>query len=270
MITIFTIPKSFDNSYISIIQYNAISSWTKIKDCEVILVGDDEGVSEVASKLNIKHIPDVKINEQGTPLLDSAFELVKKNSKNDILVYVNADIILTKNLIKTIEKLPTKKFLAVGQRIDLDVNKLIDFNDLNWETNLEIKSKKEGEIHSFAGIDYFIFQKESFENIPPFAVGRIGWDNWMIYEAKKKKMKVVDVTNSMIAIHQNHDYPDLNKGKARKTNPEAIKNISFIKNKRNTYTIEDANWKMTKQGLKRNHLHWLPLLKRTTKQFLGI
>lgn len=270
MLTIFTIPKSFDDPHINMIQRNAILSWKKLETCEVILVGDDNGVSDVAREFNIKNIPNVKRNEFNTPLLDSAFDLVKKNSRHDILMYINADIIITSDIFEALKKIPKKKFLIVGRRIDLDVKNLIDFENDLWENKLKYKVKNEGKLHSPAGIDYFIFRKESFENMPDFAVGRIGWDNWMILEAKRKKIMVIDATGTICAIHQNHDYPAINKGINRKKNKEALRNISFVQYKRNAFTTEDADWKMTKEGLRKNYMHKIPFLKRSFKEFLRL
>ena len=268
MLTIFTIPKPFTEQHINTIQRNVIQSWLKLSGCEVILVGNDKGAQKTAQEFKIKHIPEVKRNEFGTPLLNSAFALVKKHSKNNLFCYINADIILLPNFSESIKILPEKNFLAVGRRTDLDISKEIDFENNDWQNNLNEKIKNNGIPHSFAGIDYFIFNRDSFNNLPPFAVGRIGWDNWMILEARRRKMKTIDTTATITAIHQNHDYPSFNKGKKRKTNPEAKKNASFVKNKIYAYTIEDCNWKLTKNGLTKKWLYRLPFLKRYIKNML--
>ena len=138
--TIFTIPKPFTNSHINIIQRNAIKSWTLLKPtCEIILLGDDDGVAEIAKEFNLKHIPNVKCNEFGTPLLNSAFELAKQASKNDLLTYINSDIILLSNFINIVKYLPDKEFLITGARWDIDIKNLIDYNNLNWEEQLTKK-----------------------------------------------------------------------------------------------------------------------------------
>ncbi|MCK5320165.1 hypothetical protein KAJ61_02135 [Candidatus Parcubacteria bacterium] len=268
MLTIFTIPKPFTEQHIKTIQRNAIQGWLKFNNCEVILAGNDNGVKETAQEFKIKHIPEIKCNEFGTPLLSSAFALVKKHSKNNLLCYINADIILLNNISDAIKILPEKNFLAVGRRIDLDIKKEINFKNNNWQNNLNEKIKNNGTLHFFAGIDYFIFNRDSFNNLPPFAVGRIGWDNWMILEARRKKNKIIDMTSAITAVHQNHDYPNFNKGRERKNNPEAKKNKSYIKNSAQAFTIEDANWKIDNNKLKKKWLYKWPLYKRYIKLFL--
>ena len=260
MFTIFTIPKAFTDPHISLIQRNAIKSWKQLTGAKIILIGNDPGVAETAQEFQVKHLPDVACNEFGTPLLDSAFALAKKNSDSDILIYANADIIFLENLASSLEKLPLENFLTVGRRIDLDVEKEINFKNADWGE----KIKTAGHLHSVAGIDYFIFKKNSFANIPPFAIGRVGWDNWMIYEAHCQKMAIIDATEDITAIHQNHSYPTHN-DRDRKTNPEAKNNAALVEDRARYFTIEDANWKLTKGKLIKKRFTWWPSWKRYSK-----
>jgi hypothetical protein len=269
MLSFFTIPKPFTDPHISIIQKNAILSWKKLApDVQIILIGDDEGVKDIARELQVEHQPQVVCNEFKTPLLDSAFALAKQYSKFDTLCYLNCDIVLMDDFLLTAEILPKDSFLAVGQRWDLDVSSLINFED-DWQSILRNQLMKSGKLHSSAGIDYFIFNKNSFENIPSFAVGRVGWDNWMIYNAKKEGLKVIDASRQITAIHQNHDYPDKNKGKERKTNPEAKNNFSYLPSPAHHFTIDDANYYISGGKIKKRHLHLLPFWKRWVRLRMG-
>ncbi|MFH0854173.1 MAG: hypothetical protein V1891_01640 [bacterium] len=266
MFTIFTVPKPFTDPHISIIQENSIRSWKRLSPfCEIILIGNEKGIAEIAKKLNVAHINNVKYNELGTPLLNSAFELAQKKANYNILCYLNCDIILLSDFIDVIKILPKRKFLAVGRRWDIDISDLLNSNNSNFESILKDLIKKSGKLHSYAGIDYFIFQKNLLKNIPPFAVGRVGWDNWMIYEARRKKIAVIDITEMATVLHQNHNYPKFNKGSERKTNFEAKKNCAYLKGSPYFFTIEDANYKLTHQGLLKKWLYFLPFLKRYIK-----
>ena len=73
MLTIFSCPKPM-RGHIAVTQWNAIKSWTMLSPKpEVILLGDEEGVSETARELNVRHIPVVTCSEFGTPLVNSLF-----------------------------------------------------------------------------------------------------------------------------------------------------------------------------------------------------
>ena len=247
MITIFTIPKPFRDSHINIIQRNAIKSWLKLSPkCEVILFGDDEGVADLAKEFGVLHIPEIKKDEFGTPLLDSAFNLAQKLAKNEILVYINTDIILMSDFNSAIKKINKPLFLMSGRRWDLDVEEEIDFTEPNWENKLKNCVEKEGKLHGFSGMDYFVFSRNLLHDLPSFAVGRLGWDNWLIYHFRSHKIPVIDATKVVTVIHQNHCID----GK-RDKGPEARYNIELAGGFSQMLTLRDADWLLTEEGLKR-------------------
>ena len=247
MITIFTIPKPFRDSHINIIQRNAIKSWLKLSPkCEVILFGDDEGVADLAKEFGVLHIPEIKKDEFGTPLLDSAFNLAQKLAKNEILVYINTDIILMSDFNSAIKKINKPLFLMSGRRWDLDVEEEIDFTEPNWENKLKNCVEKEGKLHGFSGMDYFVFSRNLLHDLPSFAVGRPGWDNWLIYHFRSHKIPVIDATKVVTVIHQTHCID----GK-RDKGPEARYNIELAGGFSQMLTLRDADWLLTEEGLKR-------------------
>src|SRR5688572_17308015 len=99
-ITIFSAPKPFDNPHIATIQRNAISSWTKLADVDVILLGEETGLAEAARELGVKHIPDVSCSMAGTPLISSMFELARESSDNPLLCIINTDILLLPDFVE--------------------------------------------------------------------------------------------------------------------------------------------------------------------------
>jgi hypothetical protein len=210
-LTIFSAPKPFTNPHINIIQRNAILSWLHLCDeVEVILIGDEDGLSDVAFEYSVKHLPNVSRNEWGTPLVNSIFELARDASSSPLLAYVNADIILTSDFIKIANNVAaqTEQFLVVGQRWDLEVDDFVNFSS-GWDNRLKAKTLKYGSLHAPSGSDYFIFPRHIFKNMPPFAIGRAGWDNWMIFQAREKAWPVIDATHDLMIVHQNHDYSHL-------------------------------------------------------------
>ncbi len=205
MITLFAVPKSF-KGHTGIIQTNAIKSWKKMKNCEIILMGNDSGVREFCTNNQIKHIPDIKSNKYGTPLISSIFKTAMQEADSDIMAYVNSDIILLDSFSKSISQINFKNYLLIGQRWDLDIVKPINFDNDNYKTKLEKKIKEQGVLHPKTGIDYFVFPKTVFKKIPDFAIGRTSWDNWLVYNARLNKYPVINGTQSIDIIHQNHDY----------------------------------------------------------------
>ncbi|CAN2045681.1 O-methyltransferase [Candidatus Magnetomoraceae bacterium gMMP-13] len=251
-ISIFAMPKPFKDEHINIIQQNAIKSWTLLNPRpEIILLGDEEGTKEIADKFKIKHIPYIECNEFGTPLLNSIFEVAQFNSLSNILAYINADIILMNDFIEATEKVIDHnfdKFLMIGRRWDFDLIQFINFQGNSWEYELRNILKKNGILHAETGIDYFIFTKNMWGTIPPFALGRTAWDNWLVLRALNLKMPVIDATQAITAIHQDHDYSHLPCGKEEAWNgTEAKKNLLVRGGYDNVRRIAVANWTLLKQ-----------------------
>ena len=270
MLTIFTTPKPF-RGHIGIIQRNAILSWTKLRPvCEVILFGDDEGTAEVAAEFGVRHIPDVARNEFGTPLLNSLFAVAQRSASYDLMAYVNADIILLSDFMAAVRRMPKHSFLMVGHRWDLDIHEALDFNRADWEKQLRIRVADAGKLHADSGIDYFVFRRGFWRDIPPFAIGRRGWDNWLIYRARSIDAAVIDATETVTAIHQNHDYSHHPQGADGVWNgPEAKRNQELRGSPSHIFTLGDANGILTpktlkKQGvLQRLHQYIITLPRRS-------
>ena len=105
LITLFSAPKPFTNPHIALIQRNALHSWTLLPEVEIILLGDEEGLAQAAREFNVKHIPNVRCNDNSTPLISSMFELARQNSQSDLLCIINADMILMSDFVEAANNL---------------------------------------------------------------------------------------------------------------------------------------------------------------------
>ena len=208
MITIFCTPKNFEGIF-DVIQKNAIRSWRKVSsEIEIIIFGDSFGAKEIASEVNGIYYPKIKCSKNGVPFLSDLFDKANKISVNDTLMFINADIIIPKNIFDPIKiiKNQFQNFLSVGSRWDLDVDQSINFEKedivkLFWEkaNNYSVRS-------SPAAIDYFIFNKNSIKKIPDFVIGRPGYDNWLLWYARRNLIPLIDLSNEIRVIHQNHHF----------------------------------------------------------------
>lgn len=271
-ITIFTIPKAFEG-HIGTIQTNAIRSWTLLHPRpQIILFGSDKGVAEIANTLGVTHVPCIESNQHGTPLLKSVFEQAQKLAQHSVLTYINADIILLSDFltaIRDIQATSFNQFLIIGRRTDMDITGSLDFDTPSWENQLRQFASQKGTLASVVCRDYFVFPKPLYAKIPPFAVGRGHWDSWMVYHAHQLKIPVIDATNAITAIHQNHDYRHLsvNRGMVYVKGEEAKQNAKLAGG---MHVIDGAatNWKLTPTGLRRKYLPFLSIffdLPRYTK-----
>jgi len=251
MLTIFSAPKPF-SGHIDVIQTNAIQSWVHLGSaCEVILLGDEEGVAGVASKFGIKHIPEIERNEYGTPLVDSVFSSAQTAGSNQIMCYINADIILMSDFLAAVRRIQHKLFLLIGQRWDVDIKEPMDFNKPAWETQLRDEVQKKGTLHGPFGIDYFVFPRGLYSDIPPFAIGRTGWDNWLVYRARSSGAAIIDATRVVTAVHQNHGYShQLVEETGIWKGPEVDYNLRLIDRMERLFGIQHASHILTRQGIK--------------------
>ncbi len=258
MLTIFSVPKPFKD-HIGIIQRNAIRSWSRLHPgVEVILCGDEPGTKETADELHAKYLPRISRNEYGTPLLNSVFEQAERASGSRLMCYVNADVVLLSDFATAVARIGFHRFLMVGQRWDVDVTELWDFERPDWERELRSLVAVHGALHPPVGSDYFVFPKNSgLSMLPPFAVGRPAWDNWFIYHARQHRVPVVDATQVATVVHQNHGYHHV-PGQRDGTweGPEADWNRSLTGDCDHVYTLSDAThlltpkWLMPTVGLK--------------------
>jgi hypothetical protein len=249
-ITILAMPKPF-RGHIGIIQRNAITSWTKLQPRpEIILFGTEEGAAECATDLGLVHIPEVARNQYGTPLLADIFAQAEKRTTHDTLAYVNADIILPAAFSSGVEKTRQAfpNFVAVGRRTNLNVREPINFSN-GWEAELQGRTRREGQLESHTGIDFFVFPRGTYRDVPPLAIGRVWFDQWCIKYARKKGLPVIDLTPFVPIVHQLHDYDHVAGGKPWVYGgPEADENLVFYGEKPHTYTILSATHLMTTQG----------------------
>lgn len=241
-LTLFSAPKPFSDPHISLIQRNAIRNWLCLPEVEVLLVGAEDGLAEAAAELGVRLLPQVARNQQGTPLVSSIFELARQASQSPLLVYVNGDMLFTDDLIygavTAAER--AENFLVVGQRWDVDITEPLDLG-AGWQDRLKALAHNDGRLHPPQGSDYFIFPRQQFAGMPDFAIGRAGWDNWMIYHARQQNWPVIDATRAVLAVHQNHDYRHLPGGQPHYNLEESVHNTALAGGMNNLYNMLDAN-----------------------------
>jgi hypothetical protein len=252
VLTIFAVPKAFRGA-IATAQHNSIASWRALdRDAQIILFGDEEGIAEAAARHGAEHIASIRRNKEGTPLLDDAFATAQARARHRCTAYVNADIILLPNLLRAVRLLTHAQFLLVGCRIDLDVTETIDFEQDGWADELGQRSRTQGRMHPPHGSDYFVFPTGQSVAVPPFPVGRALWDNWMIYEARQRGIPVVDATEIVTAVHQNHGYDHLRGGQCEVYDgAEALRNRELVGDDFVPLTIEDATFTLGASGSRR-------------------
>jgi hypothetical protein len=273
-LTVFSAPKPFTNPHIDIIQRNAIQSWQHLSpEVEVFLVGQENGMAEVAAEYGVPLLADVKRNDSGTPLVHSIFDLARQASSSPYLAYVNGDILLLPDIVQATRQIaaslpgmkrsspdPAQPFLLIGQRWDLQVDQLLDFSS-GWEERLQGLVRAQGQLHAPAGSDYFVFPRSAFSEMPDFAIGRAGWDNWMIFYALQQGWPVIDGTPSLMVIHQSHDYSHLPGGKPHYNLAESRHNQQIGGGLKHMYMVLDADCQLIDGQIRPARFTWLRFIR---------
>jgi hypothetical protein len=255
--TIYSVPKPF-RGHIGVIQENAIRSWTLLGgDHEIILMGAEKGTAEVADRLGVRHEPKIRRSKYGTPLMSSVFERAQLVATHDWLCYVNSDIILMGDLARAMRRITKlrRSVLVSGRRWRIEVDGALDFEP-GWEARWRRHVRANGARDSLQCMDYFVFPRGLVRKFPKFALGRGRWDSYLPYRARASGALFVDATDSIMAVHQNHDYA-LPQGKVgnrskagMKVSPEGIWNRYLVPGEEKC-TLGDADRKLTRWRLKR-------------------
>ena len=259
MLTLFTTGKTFAG-HSGMIQRNALKSWKLLHpDVEVIVFGDEEGAAEVCEELGLRHEAHVERNEAGLKRIDYYFDRAQELARHGVLCYVNCDIILTRDFLHAVEQVRNArpKFLMVGRRRDVDIRERIDFSRSTWAEEIRGQACSAGRQRAAQWIDYFAFSKGLYlKKIPPFVIGRVNWDNWLVWFADHAGARVIDASRMVVAVHQNHDYSYHPQGETGVWHDaQSQRNFQLAGGHKHLRTIANARFLLTPGGIVPNRWH---------------
>src|SRR5262245_20980461 len=264
-LTLFTTCKPFEGKAARV-QRNALRSWALGPACEVVVFGDEPGVRECCEEFGFRQVPTVDRTPLGTPLVSHLFEAVEHVTHADLLAFVNADIMLTRDLTAAVEAVQNRfdRFLMIARRWNVELAYDWDFESPSWEAKLRAYVREHGTIEpSYGGVDLFVYRRGLWKQLRPFAIGRTRWDSALIYEARKLGAPVVEATRIVTAVHPNHDYshyPQNTSGVFK--GPEALRNQSLLGGEEFIFTPLNATHVLAKSGIRRNKVWFPPYLLR--------
>ncbi|CAH1788226.1 unnamed protein product, partial [Owenia fusiformis] len=163
-------------------------------------------------------IPQLTISKR--PMLREMFLDMEKRYASKFYGYCNGDILFNgkelKNTFEAILNFAEQNFingyLILGSRHQVNFQHFRDgkreFKKINIGDENEIMELTKTE-NSFidkhrGAYDFFFARKSGFPwaEIPPFVVSQAGFDSWMMIYANKMEIPVIDVTNTLTAVHQ--------------------------------------------------------------------
>eukprot|EP00475_Leptophrys_vorax_P016497 TRINITY_DN2293_c0_g1_i5.p1 TRINITY_DN2293_c0_g1~~TRINITY_DN2293_c0_g1_i5.p1 ORF type:complete len:1039 (-),score=270.87 TRINITY_DN2293_c0_g1_i5:136-3252(-) len=221
-LTFFTLFMNMDESMLKnqrdvyVHQFNSITSWTRLVPAHniIVFVADQFTCDHVKGKFPgvqcFLDIDCVDFHQRRTDV-SCIWKLAREKATTEYLTYVNGDIILLDDFVATFKYLKqhraNKRFVAVGQRTDINIKDFVDFSTRQEVEKLFARAAVEGQYHGEWGIDYFIHHRSVFDvtkiEFPPFLAGVFRWDNWLLSQfVIEPNVDVVDATLSVRALHQ--------------------------------------------------------------------
>ncbi|WP_308910068.1 hypothetical protein [Pseudokordiimonas caeni] len=190
-------------------QQNALRSWATL-GLDVILFGDEDGVAAAAEAYGFRHLPVVERSEKGVPLVSSMFGLAREHSAAPYLAYINGDIILDARALAAFRALCDEdnawRGLATARRRNLPLDVPLGEEGKDFWADLSAIDREYGCWDRSNAVDLFLFTRDIYTDIPSFAVGRMGWDNWLVWSARDSGGDVIDASADMNLFHPIHGY----------------------------------------------------------------
>ncbi len=267
-ITIFTTCKPVEGEA-AVFQRKALESWSRLgPNTDVLVIGDEPGARKCCESFGLRHHPDVKRNEWGTPLLDSLFRIAEERSTSDVLCYVNADILLTSELPRVLGRVRDtfERFLVIGRRWNVEAARIREYSQAEGDDALVDLARSSGSLEPvYGGADLFAFPRGLWRALPPFLMGRGRWDSGLILEARRAGPCVIDVTAAITAVHPIHGYQQPGRSGAVSLRAEEMRyNARLLGGPERILSALNATHVATRAGFRRNRtrhpLHLVRLL----------
>ena len=255
MVTLFSSLRPFVEPHAILIQRNAIQSWLALTPRpQILLIGDDAGVAEVAREFSVEHIPEVQKDADGIPMRSSMCRIAHDVAEHDLLCIINSDIIVLDHFYHALSDISLDRFVAAGRRYDLDVEDSIVAHGEDWQSHLRARIEGEGRLRGPSTVDYAVYPKSITPPVlPPFPVKSLGWDPWFLYAHRRRGIPVVNLTPVVNIVHQNHEsYEDVRrKRRTWRQDTEAMTALREAGGFSRMMTLREADYVLTPAGLRR-------------------
>ncbi|XP_033727598.1 uncharacterized protein LOC117316930 [Pecten maximus] len=142
---------------------------------------------------------------------DLFLRVMQLQPDSKLYALVNGDLLLTNSFLKNLHDLikspllVDKTFFLTGRK--LKIPNVTREEASSWE-NIERAAKRGVLDQPYLGIDYYITPPSyHWRLVPDLQFMRPHYDTWMIWDARRMGLVVIDATNTLLAPHQNAPYP---------------------------------------------------------------
>lgn len=167
------------------IQRKALSNWREFFPGVEILNFETSACGAEDLGLDVRTV--VLPGNGRVPTFNAMVKWLFTHTESELLLYSNGDLLFDGSLMKVCEAMPQGNFLLTGQRIDRT-------------------GDGEKRLHRPCGMDYFLFRRGLFLDLPPVVMGRSYCDSALVAYCLRKRVPVIDASYSVRVEHQFHDY----------------------------------------------------------------
>ena len=213
------------NSEKDLVHNNTVKNWLSFRPFVIpVVFTNDRSIATECKRYGWDVLPVRVTAVEDVPVLKFMYLDAMKVYNTTYYAYSNSDILYSNNLVDTLigcaynlsyflnmtylngsflygksgyAQQPT---LIIGQRTN--VQNVTKTEGSTWAAITSVARNRGGLFFVYA-IDYFITPKSyPWEDSPEVIVGKPSYDNWLIYNARKQKHKVIDATTTLLALHQ--------------------------------------------------------------------
>lgn len=191
------------NENSEVIQNNSINSWKWLGDkINIHVFNKDESIKKFCLENSLNYVDEYECSEfSDLPtwrgMKNGIYDIL---NNDDIIIWVNGDIIFDQTLISHIEFFKnSESFVLSGMRKDWD-----DWFLLENKSDLE-KIESLLDKRAIWAIDYLVFKKNNFNNLPLFYIARMKFDTFLLHHSIQSYY-TIDCTETLNVIHHTHKY----------------------------------------------------------------
>ena len=187
---------------------HTLQNWAKFKPVFTpVLFTNDVSVESktVAIEAGWTVLNVSKSAPNGLPILKYMFKDAMATFNSKYYGFANADILFTHNLVTTLtvldySNLSKNRTFMSGQRTNV-----VGVSDTEAASfhNISTASQARGTLFQTSAEDYFITGKGyNWNEGPDVVIGSLGYDNWLVFEARAEHNSAIDGTQTVLAVHQ--------------------------------------------------------------------
>ncbi|XP_052769661.1 uncharacterized protein LOC128209604 [Mya arenaria] len=190
-----------------LVHNNTIKNWAKLRPRVNLILFVNDSLWVKPSKQHGWET--IELSDEGNrpPVLKEMFSKAMKRFKTPWYGYVNGDILFTSELLDNLDfftntrNVTADRIMLTGRRTNIDKLSLLDPTS---DANLTETARMYGTLYREDAEDFFITTRVfPWEHILPVVVGRPGYDNWLVREARcNLQVDVIDLSNTLLAVHQ--------------------------------------------------------------------